>query len=384
MIATTTQLDLDRLSRAVSASSSPFDAPTIDDWRADVLRACRDLLDGQMGHFDLFGFGLDDPYLVDGYPPGVFDEWRTAWGAEGDVAIDVTARLNLTVFTRAHRFRVAGDHWAERYKRSRLYTEFYAKHGFLHAGGLYYRSGGTTAYLLVESEALADEAFDDRARRLLRVVEPVFQASIRSLTRVDGGHWTAAALLNALQEPIALVRADGRWMHRSRAFDAALITIPPNREPDLLSAIVRGAADLLAAARCVGARRRKSAERPVRPMWTQDGLSVSLTTLNVPGDPEPVCLVHVVMEGGVGLVHAAAAGLSDREALVAMCLVDGLSNKEIAQRLSISPHTARRHTESILRKLGIPNRTSVARALRGARQPPVECNRPDTPSRRLE
>jgi DNA-binding CsgD family transcriptional regulator len=371
MIATFTQRNLDRLSHAVAASSRPFDAPTIDDWRADVLRACRALLDGEMGHFDLFGFGLDDPYFVDGYPSGVFDEWRTAWGAKGDSAIDLTARLNLTVFTRAHRYRVAGDHWAERYKRSRLYTEFYAKYGFLHAGGLYCRRGDTAAYLLVESGALADDAYDDRARQMLRVVEPVFQASVRSLTGLDGGHRTAAALLNALQEPIALLRANGRWMHRSRAFDAALTMIPLERARQLLDATVRGAAELLAAAGCVGVRRRSSAERPIRPTWTQNGLSVSLTILNVPGDPEPACLVRIMLEGGVGLAQASAAGLSDREALVAMCLVDGLSNKEIAQRLSISPHTARRHTERILSKLEIPNRACVARALRGEKQPPI-------------
>ena len=373
MSATFTSRDLDGLSQMVSAASRPFTAPTVDDWRADVLRTCCQLLDGQMGHFDLLGLGLDNPYFVDRYPAGVFDEWLVGWGADSDAALDVTARLNLTVFTRSHRYRLAGDHWTERYKRSHLYTEFYAKYGLLHAGGLYYRSGETTAFLLVESDALADEAFDERARRMLRVVEPVFQSSIRSLSRADGGHWSAATLLNAINEPIALVRADGRWVHRSTTFDAALATIPAGSRSLLLDAIVHHAAALLTAARSPGgwskSGGRPPAERPARPMWNCDGLTVLLTTIDAAGDPEPACLVRLVVRSEANLAQAVAAGLTRREAVVAIYLVDGLTNKEIARRLSISSHTARRHTESILKKLGVSNRTSVARALRGTSLP---------------
>jgi len=357
--------DLDRLNRAVSAASRPHSAQTVDEWRAEVMRACCDLLDGDMGHFDLFGIGLDDPFFVDRYPAGVFDEWRATWGPDGDTAIDVTAQLNLTVFTRAYRFRVAGDHWAARYKRSRLFNEFYAKHGFFHAGGLYCRSGNTTAYLVVESDALASDAFDERARHLLRVVEPVFQSSIRSLSRVDGGQWTAAALLDAFDEPIALIGVDGRWLHRSTAFERALATIPVEHRPSFVEAMIQRGGAFLAAVHPAGARRSTAPTQPVRPTWTRNELTVLLTTVRVPDDPEPVCLVRLVIQRRASLAQATAAGLSDREAVVAMCLVDGLSNKEIAQRLSISPHTVRRHTESILRKLCVSNRTSVARALCG-------------------
>jgi ATP/maltotriose-dependent transcriptional regulator MalT len=40
-----------------------------------------------------------------------------------------------------------------------------------------------------------------------------------------------------------------------------------------------------------------------------------------------------------------------------------LSNKEIAERLSISPHTVKRHTNSLYQKLGVQGRRqAVARA----------------------
>ena len=375
MKATFTSRDLDCLNRAVSAASRPFAVQSVDEWRVDVIRACCELLDGDMGHLDLFGIGLDDPYFVDRYPPGVFDEWRVTWGPESDAAIDVTARLNLTVFTRAHRYRVAGDHWTARYKRSRLFNEYYAKHGLLHGGGLYYRSGETTAYLVVESGALANEAFDERARQLLRVVEPVFQSSVRSLSRVDGSHWTTAALLNALDEPIALIGADGRWVHRSTAFETALTTIPVDHRPSFLDAMIQRGRALLSAAYPGGVHRGSALTQPVCPAWARDNLTISLTTVRVPGHPEPMCLGRLVIQGRATLAQATAAGLTDREAVVAMCVVDGLSNKEIAHRLAISPHTARRHTESILRKLRVSNRTSVARALCGEGQAAGACDR---------
>ena len=53
-------------------------------------------------------------------------------------------------------------------------------------------------------------------------------------------------------------------------------------------------------------------------------------------------------------------GLSRREAEVALLIAEGLANDEIAARLFISPHTARRHTEQVLDKLGLRSRKALA------------------------
>ena len=50
------------------------------------------------------------------------------------------------------------------------------------------------------------------------------------------------------------------------------------------------------------------------------------------------------------------AGLTQREVDVLRLLARGLSSKEIAQRLVISPKTARNHTEHIYTKIGVSNR----------------------------
>jgi DNA-binding NarL/FixJ family response regulator len=59
--------------------------------------------------------------------------------------------------------------------------------------------------------------------------------------------------------------------------------------------------------------------------------------------------------------------LSPREREILRLLVDGCSNPEIADRLFISPATARTHVSNILGKLGVASRTeAAARAIRDA------------------
>lgn len=74
-------------------------------------------------------------------------------------------------------------------------------------------------------------------------------------------------------------------------------------------------------------------------------------------------LVQVERRGGVLPPREdieARFGLTPREAEVALLLAEGLHNRRIAERLSISPHTARRHTEAVLKRLRIGSRAAVA------------------------
>jgi DNA-binding NarL/FixJ family response regulator len=51
--------------------------------------------------------------------------------------------------------------------------------------------------------------------------------------------------------------------------------------------------------------------------------------------------------------------LSDREMEVLLCVVRGMSNKEIAILLGISHQTVKNHVTSILRKFGVEDRTQA-------------------------
>lgn len=56
-------------------------------------------------------------------------------------------------------------------------------------------------------------------------------------------------------------------------------------------------------------------------------------------------------------------GLTGAEARVARLLAEGKTNAQIADALSISPHTAERHTEKVFQKLGVHSRAAVGPAL---------------------
>ncbi len=68
--------------------------------------------------------------------------------------------------------------------------------------------------------------------------------------------------------------------------------------------------------------------------------------------------------GPAGLQQPAASGLSRRELEVLSCLVEGLTDKEIAVRLNISPFTVGNHLRSVYAKTGSSNRgEAVHRAI---------------------
>jgi RNA polymerase sigma factor (sigma-70 family) len=64
------------------------------------------------------------------------------------------------------------------------------------------------------------------------------------------------------------------------------------------------------------------------------------------------------------LLRARGVELTDREWEVLELLYEGLSTREIAQRLSVSPVTVRRHVSEILKKLRVPTREAALELLR--------------------
>lgn len=80
----------------------------------------------------------------------------------------------------------------------------------------------------------------------------------------------------------------------------------------------------------------------------------------------PVVLVHVhhVRDDLPSVdVLRSRFGLTRKEACVARLIAEDQTNEEIAIELSISPHTARHHTERVLAKLDVKSRTKVRIAL---------------------
>jgi DNA-binding NarL/FixJ family response regulator len=79
-----------------------------------------------------------------------------------------------------------------------------------------------------------------------------------------------------------------------------------------------------------------------------------------------------VPRGPRGPTLANAAGLTPRELDILGYLVEGLTDGEIARRLTLSERTIGHHVSAVLRKLGVPSRARAAAAagsVLAARQP---------------
>jgi DNA-binding NarL/FixJ family response regulator len=137
-----------------------------------------------------------------------------------------------------------------------------------------------------------------------------------------------------------------------------MLTVSTSRR-DLLDAVQNGAAGYLTKDLSADALRRavRGIRRGDLPMSRQMAATV---------------VRHLARSRGVA-ASAGEAGwdLSSREEEVRRLLADGLTDREIGERLTISPRTVETHVGNVLRKLGVRNRAKAAeryRAWRGSEE----------------
>ena len=82
------------------------------------------------------------------------------------------------------------------------------------------------------------------------------------------------------------------------------------------------------------------------------------------GDSQLVTVLELQAERA-SIPQERLAALTPREADVATLVVEGLTDREIAQRLILSRHTVSQHARSIYRKLDVGSRVALTRALIG-------------------
>ncbi|HEY7732424.1 MAG TPA: HD domain-containing phosphohydrolase [Gaiellaceae bacterium] len=138
-------------------------------------------------------------------------------------------------------------------------------------------------------------------------------------------------------------RLDGSGYHRLLAGEAL------SRSDRLLAA-----ADVFAAL---------TADRPYRPALAGDSAARTLEGEAVLGRLDADAVACVLAAAGRRPAPAPAgwpAGLSDREVEVLRLIARGRSNREVAERLVISPKTVGRHVENLYAKIGVSSRAAAA------------------------
>jgi DNA-binding NarL/FixJ family response regulator len=101
-------------------------------------------------------------------------------------------------------------------------------------------------------------------------------------------------------------------------------------------------------------------DRPHRPAFSADEAAAEIGKMSKAGTLCPDAVVAVLAAAG----HAVRApdrpsGLTDREVEVLRLLARGLTNKEIASSLDISPKTAGHHVQHVLEKLKVTTRAAA-------------------------
>jgi DNA-binding CsgD family transcriptional regulator len=341
-----------RLGTVLEVCARVYDYPTLDAWRADLLRHVLLMLDAPMGYCAIPSLGLREPDAAVGYAPEVFEQWVQHWRAQ-DPMVELLSRLRLRVYTRRYLQRVAGPEWTRRYRRSPVVTDFYHRFGLLHGAGIFLNSEDAHAHLHVEVVSRRSDHAERRSRALLTAVEPGFRAAVAAAGQPRAGHLSAATLLDSTAVPAALLDAAGRWVHRTPAFAAALDAVSAAHRVAVIDALVDLATGVFANAS------RASGHPQRAPGLQLHGVSA-----------------HAVLVGSNVLLRLQPtrrradqrrledAGLTPREMDVAVLVASGHTAKQIAAQLDISWHTARRHTERVLRKLDVSSRSGVAAILR--------------------
>jgi len=205
------------------------------------------------------------------------------------------------------------------------------------------------------------KGYSEEGLRKLRLLVPAYETGVRAWRRMAGYRF----MLDATRRALIVFGPEERTLFRSRGL-ARLLGDDP-RSSEVISEMER------LARRLRGWTPRRSRKSAVRDEPGEREITTGRGTYRLWASPvDPAVFgadaVLVGVERRDSMLPPAAEvearfGLTPRQTEVALLLAQGLDNRAVAERLYISPHTARRHTESVLRTLGVSSRAAVAMRL---------------------
>jgi len=256
-------------------------------------------------------------------------------------------------------------------ERSRYYQSF-ASPNRLHdtvGATLHFASPPAEVCLVFHKTTRSPPAVTDHRRELLSLLlEPIRVGFGVDLGMADPIP-QMSSLIDVTGQALVLFGLDGRELAQNPVMRRILAQ---DQERDPLREQVRGVARSVLACLANGveprARTHRQADGTRREVATSQAayrLRGNLVGRNALGHGTAVLvsLDRVAFQVPASDSLRARYGLTLRELQVASLLMHRLTNVEIARMLSISPHTARHHTESVLAKFGVRSREALRRAI---------------------
>ncbi|MCB2226112.1 MAG: LuxR C-terminal-related transcriptional regulator [Desulfarculaceae bacterium] len=244
--------------------------------------------------------------------------------------------------TPVHRVMPQGD-----LERTEFFNDFLARDGLHHGINLYAYDGNLNIGDLRIWRNKRQPEFDGRDVQLLNLVKPHFKNALRNarvrLALQKGAESTTRHYWENSPIPCFVFDRELSLFFRNQASMRLEKQMPERQFSQLMSQVSRAAGGKL----------------------PEDGwgpFQISVFRPEPSGDEKRHLVVHV-QRAAQPRLHAAwlrsRFGLSQRESQIAMLLVKGLADKEVAGILSITFNTVRAHIKSIFHKLEVTNRTEL-------------------------
>ncbi len=354
--------DLSLLESVSRVLLAPLAAPSVDAWRQDAVYQVRTLLRADHAIFGITG--MEHPYVIDGVDVDTWQRYadyithtQMAWGTR-DAVVDC--------WLRSHHAQGGGafseqtiDHVLQRHSLSLRTSEL--MNGIAWPNRMYSLCGVTAsvgtaqAGLQVTYERPNPDAAESNLA-LMRVLLPAFRGGLDAWGRFG----TQRTTLDLMDAPLIVFSLDGMEVHRNPALERLLGADPHRTLVD---------ARLARAGREMRGHGPGLGVPPTMQVETPQGTYTLRASLLPAGSfgPEQAVLVSVQSSATPALPAPDDVrqrfGLTRREAEVALLLAEGLSNAQMAERLFVSPHTARHHVENVMGKLEVVSRAAVAARL---------------------
>ena len=224
------------------------------------------------------------------------------------------------------------------------------------------RSDQGEALIGVGHERLESRRFDVRDREVMGLLVPAFHAGVQAWRQLAARQDAIGSMLDRLDDGAAVFDGRGRALHTNASCDDL------ERDDPEFPLVHAAMAEVARSFRGSGNGKTEHASpliglgpKSVRTIRDRYLLTPSLLPEGtLTREPAVVIIVRpasprLPSEGEL----QGRFGLTRREAEVALLLARGLSNRQIAERLFLSPFTVRHHAQRVIEKVGVSSRKAL-------------------------